>query len=88
VTLPVEEALYFTNASRQVLMLHSSATKKLAASLEKLMQERFETPFSVMEIGPHLSKLSLEAKDIIISSDRFLDDNAAGLIIFTSGTTG
>lgn len=31
---------------------------------------------------------TLLPSDIIISSDKYLDDNAAGVVIFTSGTTG
>lgn len=30
----------------------------------------------------------LQASDIVVSSDRYLDDNSAGVVIFTSGTTG
>jgi len=88
VALPVEEASYFARASQQVVLLHSSATTKLAQSLEAIMHERFNNSFSVVEIGSNLSSTAIQAEDIIISSDRFLDDNAAGLIIFTSGTTG
>ena len=45
-------------------------------------------PLEGIEIGRHISHHLLSPSQIIISSERFLPDNQAGLIIFTSGTTG
>jgi malonyl-CoA/methylmalonyl-CoA synthetase len=70
------------------MILYSSAAKPLGTALEVYMNKRAQTPIQAIEIGPHLSQKSLSPSEIIISSDRFLSDNAAGLIIFTSGTTG
>lgn len=88
VVLPVEEASYFVKTSKQVMLLYSSAAKSLGTSLEHFINQRGDTPIHAVEIGPHLSQNSFTPEDIIISSDRFLNDNSAGLIIFTSGTTG
>ena len=88
VVLPVEEALYFVKASRQVMILYSSAARSLGTSVEHFINEENKMSIDSMEIAPHLSQISILPKDIVISSDRFLNDNGAGLIIFTSGTTG
>jgi malonyl-CoA/methylmalonyl-CoA synthetase len=86
--LPVEEASYFVKASRQVMILHSTAAKSLGTALAQLINQRTETPISAIEIGRHLRQTYLRPQNVILSSDGYLDDNAAGLVIFTSGTTG
>lgn len=88
IALPVEEALYFVQASKQVLILHSAAAKSLGTALVELANQRTGSAIGSIEIGEHLSKASIRPLDIILSSDGYLDDNAAGLVIFTSGTTG
>ncbi|EMD96486.1 hypothetical protein COCC4DRAFT_26971 [Bipolaris maydis ATCC 48331] len=45
-------------------------------------------PFRVVEIGPFVSSPTLSAEEVIISSDRALEENAPAVVIFTSGTTG
>jgi malonyl-CoA/methylmalonyl-CoA synthetase len=88
VALPVEEASYFVNSSNQVLILHSTAAKSLGTDLVQLINSRSETPIAAIEIGQLLGQISLDPQGVVVSSDRVLDDNGAGLIIFTSGTTG
>ncbi|KAI4681730.1 uncharacterized protein J4E84_007325 [Alternaria hordeiaustralica] len=44
--------------------------------------------FQAVSIQTTISCLTLHAGDIIISSDRTLDENAPAVVIFTSGTTG
>ena len=41
-----------------------------------------------LPIAEHFQTTPLEPDDITLSSDGYLSDNSAGLIIFTSGTTG
>jgi malonyl-CoA/methylmalonyl-CoA synthetase len=85
--LPVEEASYFVKTSQQVLILYSSAAKSLGTSLECYMNQH-SYPIQGIEIAPNLYHHALMPTQIIISSDHFLPDNQAGLVIFTSGTTG
>lgn len=70
------------------MILHSSDARTLGNSLVELNNQRTSSTISAIEIGQHLSKTNLRPQDIILSSDGYLDDNAAGLVIFTSGTTG
>lgn len=41
-----------------------------------------------MEIMRNLPRDTISAADMVISANLYLDDNAAGVVIFTSGTTG
>jgi malonyl-CoA/methylmalonyl-CoA synthetase len=86
--LPVEEASYFVKASQQVMILHSTAAKSLGTALVGFMNQERESPIDAIEIGQHLSKSPLRPEDLIMSSDGFSNENAPGLVIFTSGTTG
>lgn len=85
--MPVEEASYFVKTSKQVMILHSTASRSLGTALVQLMN-RGKSPIRAVEIGQHLSQSSLRPEDFVLSSNGFLDENSAGLIIFTSGTTG
>jgi malonyl-CoA/methylmalonyl-CoA synthetase len=43
----------------------------------------------IIEVLPHLPENPIFTPfEMVISSNRFLDDNSAGVVIFTSGTTG
>jgi malonyl-CoA/methylmalonyl-CoA synthetase len=91
VTNPPEELLYFVEKSQQIALLSSSSAADLARSVISLAKEKRSglTPVRIdvsRVIFSSASKRSLS--EIVISSDRYLDDNAAGVVIFTSGTTG
>jgi malonyl-CoA/methylmalonyl-CoA synthetase len=54
---------------------------------EHLTDNSVSIPY--INIARTLSRASkLRSENIVISSDRYLDDNSAGVVIFTSGTTG
>lgn len=87
--LPPEEALYFAQKSRAAALLVSSDALRLGLSLEKLVKDRDASSlFICIPVAPSLQTPPLRPSQIIVSSDRFLDDNAPGVVIFTSGTTG
>lgn len=86
-TLPVEEAVYFTEKSRSVLVLASSANLERCRDLEQRIVSTSNAQFRVVPIGPSISSAP-RVEDIIISSDRALEENAPAFVIFTSGTTG
>ena len=85
---PPEEAAYFVTKTRQVAILSSSASIDLASSvLDQISKQNITLPN--IEIGSCLRTTAvLEPMNIVISSNRYLDDNSAGVVIFTSGTTG
>ena len=89
VALPPEEALYFATKSRAACILCADAALTLGTSLEKLVKDQDpNSTFTCLSIQPSLHNAPLTPKDIYVSSDQYLSDNAPGVVIFTSGTTG
>ncbi|KAM0717154.1 hypothetical protein Q7P37_007006 [Cladosporium fusiforme] len=89
VALPAEEALYFVSKARAVAVLVSSDALKLGLSVEKLVKHQDpRSHFTCMPITPSTWTPLLHPGEILISTDLYLDDNAPGVVIFTSGTTG
>ena len=90
VALPPPEALYFVTKSRAAAILVSSAVTRLAVALEKLVKENdVRSTFICIPIAPALfTSPVLRPNQIFVSSDRYIDPNAPGVVIFTSGTTG
>ncbi|KAF2436191.1 putative AMP-binding enzyme [Tothia fuscella] len=86
--LPVEEAEYFINKSQAALVLASSAAMELGLGLQDAITTTSNSSFKCIPIEPSLGIKYISSSDVLISSDRSLDDNAAGAVIFTSGTTG
>ncbi|KAI4612491.1 hypothetical protein J4E80_007225 [Alternaria sp. BMP 0032] len=86
--LPVEEAVYFIEKSRSVLVLASTSNMRKCRDLETRVASVSNKSFQAVSIQPTSSCPILHAGDIIISSDRTLDENAPAVVIFTSGTTG
>lgn len=74
--------------ARQAAILSSAAASTLASSVAALLKER-GTSIPHLEVAAQLpSSLQFRPDELVISSDRYLDDNSAGVVIFTSGTTG
>jgi malonyl-CoA/methylmalonyl-CoA synthetase len=89
VALPPEEALYFATKSRTVAVLVSSDALRLGLQLEKLIKHQDpRSTFSCLPVAPYTWTTPLSPEAVVISSDLYLDDNAPGVVIFTSGTTG
>lgn len=86
--LPVEEAVYFIEKSGAALVLASSMDLSKCLDLEKRIASRSNKHFRAVAIQPAISSPTLDAGNIIISSDRALEENAPAVVIFTSGTTG
>ena len=87
--LPTHEAAYFVKKSRQVAILTSSDAMQLAKSTANVLNSRRTgSEIIIMEIAPNFARTHPDPANILISSDKCLDENAAGLVIFTSGTTG
>lgn len=86
--LPVEEATYFIEKSRSALVLVSSFDLEKCCKLEKRIASTSNEQFRGVPIGPCTFTPNMSPTDILISSDRALEENAPSVVIFTSGTTG
>jgi malonyl-CoA/methylmalonyl-CoA synthetase len=86
--LPLEEAAYFVEKSRSALVLVSSFDLKKCCELEKRIASTSNEHFRGVPIGSCIYAPTLNPSEILISSDRPLEENAPGVVIFTSGTTG
>jgi malonyl-CoA/methylmalonyl-CoA synthetase len=88
VALPVEEASYFVLKSRCVAILAESKAIRLGNSLVCHVQQNQGLSIPCVSIAPYLKTSVIPAQCITISSNTMININAAGLVIFTSGTTG
>lgn len=89
VALPPEEALYFTTKSQAVAALVSDDALKLGLELEKLVKHQDpRSRFACLPVAPSTWTTPLDPEHVTISTDLYMDDNAPGVVIFTSGTTG
>lgn len=86
--LPVEEAAYFVEKSCSALVLVSSMDLKKCCELEKRIASTSNEHFRGVPIAPCTYATTLDPSEILISSDRALEENAPAVVIFTSGTTG
>lgn len=86
--LPVEEAAYFIEKSRAALVLVSSLDLRKCCELKKRIASSSNEQFRGVPIGSCICATPLRSSDILISSDRALEENAPAVVIFTSGTTG
>jgi len=86
--LPIEEASYFVEKSNSALVLVSSFDLKKCCELEKRVSSTSNEHFRGVPIASCIYAPILNPSDILISSDHALEENAPGVVIFTSGTTG
>lgn len=86
--LPVEEAAYFVEKSHSAIVLVSSMDLRKCCELEKRIATTSNEHFRGVPIGSCIYAPTLHPSEILISSDRALEENAPGVVIFTSGTTG
>lgn len=85
--LPVKEATYFATKSQAVAVLMADRCIKLGQGLKEVIRQNKHT-FEAIEISPHLINPPMEPADFQVSSDRYMDLNKPGYVMFTSGTTG
>lgn len=87
---PPEEVLYYVDKSRQIALLSSSAAADLARKVVSLVERGEDSQLPHLDVSQVISSSAskCDLSQIVISSDRYLDDNAPGAVIFTSGTTG
>jgi malonyl-CoA/methylmalonyl-CoA synthetase len=85
---PLEEAAYFVRKSQAVAVLAGSPNLEFAKALEQEIRRTSETTFSCIPIQSSFHGNAVPLAEITISSDDYVNPNAPGLVIFTSGTTG
>ena len=85
--LPVKEATYFATKSQAVAVLMADRCIDLGKGLEEVISAE-RSAFEAIKIRPHLMQPPLDPADFQVSSDRYMDLNRPGYVIFTSGTTG
>ena len=86
--IPVKEASYFATKAQAVAVLTADRCLKLGAELQDSIRGVSSPTFESIRIRPHLMQPCMNPEDFQISSDRYMDLNRAGYVIFTSGTTG
>lgn len=86
--LPLQEAIYFTNKCEAVAVLAGSGALELGRGIERITRETRNTKFRCIPIKPSTGSPCLSTDDMYIGTNGSLDENAAGVVIFTSGTTG
>jgi malonyl-CoA/methylmalonyl-CoA synthetase len=84
--LPVKEALYFATKANAAAVLVADRCLELGSGLEKAV--KYCSTFHSIRIRPHLMQPCMSPEDFQVSSDRYVDLNKSGYVIFTSGTTG
>lgn len=86
--LPVKEATYFASKAQAVAVLSAEKCLDLGKGLEESIRSSENRIFQSIRIRPHVMQQCLKPEEIQVSSDRYMDPNKAGYVIFTSGTTG
>lgn len=85
---PVKEACYYVNKARSVAVLAATPALKLGEALAEEIRATTNPAFSCIPINSIEYGEPFPLDTIKISSNRFHDPNAPGVVIFTSGTTG
>ncbi|KAF2167604.1 hypothetical protein M409DRAFT_22406 [Zasmidium cellare ATCC 36951] len=87
--LPVKEMKYYVQKTNASLMLFGSSCAKKAEELARTMlQSATLSSFKSVPLQCLVGRPTLQPADFRIDDRGFLDLNAPGLVIFTSGTTG
>lgn len=86
--VPLQEALYFAEKSTAKGLIFDPRFAALGTSIADRVCSISQTAFTSVDISHSLYKKILSADEIYISANSSLDPTKAGLVIFTSGTTG
>jgi len=88
VTHPVQEAAYFVTKSKQVAILTAAGSRELGNAIVQAVRRQHASGIRSFDVLSGLPPTTIPYTEMKISSNRYLDDNSAGVVIFTSGTTG
>lgn len=85
---PVKEALYYAQRAKSVAVLAATPAIELGQALERAVKTSTNSDFVCVPIASYQEQPQISIKDVLISSNKYQDPNSAGIVIFTSGTTG
>ena len=85
---PVNEACYYVNKARSVAVVTATPAFELGKALTKEIRGTTNKDFVCVPINAIGKVVPVPLDTIKISSNRYHDPNAPGVVIFTSGTTG
>lgn len=87
-SVTAKEALYFCRTAGARAMLCTSGFSGVANEIAATVRQSRESSFFALPIAEVLGKSLIPIGNILISADHELALSGAGLVIFTSGTTG
>ena len=87
-SMPVKEATYYINKAKSVAVMVASSALELGTALEKEIRATINPNFKAIPIRRHTEGSFISPKSIKLSSNKYIDPNSPGFVIFTSGTTG
>ena len=85
---PVKEACYYVNKAKSVALVTATPSLKLGEAVAQEIQRCTNPDFVFVPINVIEREEPVSLDKIKISSNRYQDPNAPGVVIFTSGTTG
>ena len=86
--LPAKEAKYFAMKAQAVAVLTADRCIKLGEGLQDAIASQYDNTFKFIRLRPYCMRPCMNPEEIQVSSDRYMDLNKSGYVIFTSGTTG
>jgi malonyl-CoA/methylmalonyl-CoA synthetase len=86
--MPVTEASYYVNKAQSVAILVATPSSSLGNELAMEIRKTTNADFVAVPIKAYEDGPIMDPKELCISSNRYVDLNGPGIIIFTSGTTG
>lgn len=86
--MPVKEACYYVNRAKSVAIMVASSASELGSSLVQEIRSTTNKDFVAVPMRAYEDGQYIDPKSIVVSSNRYVDLNAPGIVIFTSGTTG
>jgi malonyl-CoA/methylmalonyl-CoA synthetase len=85
---PVKEACYYVNKAKSVALLVATPASELGQATAKEIQRTTNLDFVCLPINSIQKEQPIPLDSVKISTNKWLDLNAPGVVIFTSGTTG
>jgi malonyl-CoA/methylmalonyl-CoA synthetase len=85
---PVKEGCYYVNKAKSVALVAATPALNLGQAVAKEVQTSTNPDFIMVPINSIQGAKPVSLVDIKLSSNKYLDPNGPGIVIFTSGTTG
>ncbi|OAP58250.1 hypothetical protein AYL99_07340 [Fonsecaea erecta] len=85
---PVKEGCYYVNKARSVALVTATPALQLGEDVAREIRNTTNPDFACVPIRVIEQEKPFALNDIKITSNRYFDPNAPGVVIFTSGTTG